>query len=87
MRAASESRALYQPQTPLIETSPGFKAASSVKSNSADWCCCATPPPARDGLRADALSARGDLAEGVLRLSGGAVRFERHGLEDTVTAR
>jgi hypothetical protein len=87
MQVASESRALYQPQIPLIETSPGFKARRLGEVELGRLVLLRESAAGHGiGLRADALSARGDLAEGVLRLSGGAVRFERHRLEDTVMA-
>ena len=37
-------------------------------------------------MRVEALSARGELSEGVLRLSGGSPRFERRALNDTLIA-
>jgi hypothetical protein len=87
MRGASESRALYQPQIPLIDTSPGFRARRLGEVELGRLVLLRDAAAGHGiGLRADALSARGDLAEGVLRLSGRAARFERHGLEETVMA-
>lgn len=87
MRGAPESRALYQPQIPLIETSPGFKVRRLGEVELGRLVLLRDSVAGHGiGLRADALSARGDLAEGVLRLSGATTRFERHRLEDTVMA-
>lgn len=81
---------MYQPPVALIPTSPVFRTQRLgevelgrlvLLRDSAD----AAGGPGI-GLRAETLSARGDLSEGVLRLSGGPIRFERRGLDDTLVA-
>ena len=37
-------------------------------------------------IRADALSRAGDITEGVVRLGGGALRFERYALDESLVA-
>jgi hypothetical protein len=75
---------MYQPQVPLMQMSPAFRTARLAEVELG--CLVLLHDEAGVGVRADALSARGDLSEGVLRLSGGAVRFERRRLEEAVIA-
>ena len=79
---------MYQPQVPLIAMSPGFRA---VQLAEVELGRLVLLRPAADiaaaagiGLRADALSAQGDLTVGVLRLR--PTRFERCALDDAVIA-
>lgn len=81
---------MYQSAVPLIHLTPAFRNARLAEVElgrlillraSAD-----SSGGAGVGVRADALSARGELTEGVLRLSGGPTRFERAGLAETVIA-
>lgn len=81
---------MYQPQIPLIQMSPVFKTRRLAEvelgqllllRDSAD-----SLGGAGIGVRADALSAKGELTEGLVRLSGGPTRFERRALEDAVIA-
>ncbi len=80
----------YQQRMPLIEMLPGLRAkrlgeielgCRVLLGNSADG-----TPIAGIAIRADALSRAGDITEGVVRLGGGAPRFERHALDDTLVA-
>jgi hypothetical protein len=43
-------------------------------------------PSAGIAIRADALSRAGDITEGVVRLGGGALRFERRALDESLVA-
>jgi hypothetical protein len=81
---------MYQPQTPLIETSPRFISRRLAEielgqlillDDDADG-----PGGAGLGIRGDALSRRGEIIEGLFRLSPGAVVFERHALDANLTA-
>jgi len=79
---------MYQPQVPLIAMSPGFR---TVQLAEVELGRLVLLRPAADiaaaagiGLRADALSAQGDLTVGVLRLR--PTRFERCALDDAVIA-
>lgn len=80
----------YQPQIPLIEMIPALKPRRLgeielgrlvLLGDSADGTATAGI-----AIRADALSRAGDITEGVVRLGGEALRFERHGLDDTLVA-
>jgi hypothetical protein len=75
---------MYQPQVPLIASSPEFRTARLAQIELGSLVLL------RDavgiGVRADALSARGELTEGVLRLSPGMVRFERCALDTVLVA-
>ena len=75
---------MYQPPIPLIPMSPAFRPRRLGEVELGQLVLL------RDGggigLRADTLSPRGDLTEGVLRLSAPALRFEPVGLADTVIA-
>jgi hypothetical protein len=80
----------YQQRKPLIEMLPGLRAKRLgeielgrlvLLGNSADGTAIAGI-----AIRADALSRAGDITEGVVRLGGGAPRFERHALDDTLVA-
>jgi hypothetical protein len=81
---------MYQPQTPLIETSPRFKSRRLAEielgqlillGDAAD-----APGTAALGIRGDVLSRRGEIIEGLFRLNGHSVVFERHGLEESLAA-
>ena len=79
---------MYQPQVPLISMSPGFRSAQLAEIELGRLVLLR---PAGDigsapglGLRADALSAQGDLTVGVLRLR--PTRFERCALDDALIA-
>ena len=75
---------MYQPQVALIQSSPAFRTARLAEIELGSLVVL------REGaglaLRADALSARGDLTVGVLRLGPGAVRFERCALDTVLVA-
>jgi len=75
---------MYQPQVPLIQSSPAFRTARLAEIELGSLVLLREP--AGIGVRADALSARGDLTEGVLRLSPGAARFERRALDTVLVA-
>jgi len=75
---------MYQPQVPLIQSSPAFRTARLAEIELGRLVLLREA--AGVGVRADALSARGDLSEGVLRLSPGAVRFERCALDAVLVA-
>jgi hypothetical protein len=81
---------MYQPQVPFIEMSPRLRTRrlSEVElgrlvllGGSVDE----SGPPGL-GIRGDVLSRRGDVSEGVFRLNGGFVTFERRELNKTVVA-
>jgi hypothetical protein len=75
---------MYQPQVPLIPSSPAFRTARLAQIELGSLVLLREG--AGIGIRADALSARGDLSEGVLRLKPGAVRFERCALDTVLVA-
>jgi hypothetical protein len=81
---------MYEPPTALIPTSPVFKTQrlGEIELGRLVLLCdsSGTAGGAALGLRVEALSARGDLSEGVLRLGGGPPRFERRALADTLIA-
>lgn len=80
---------MYQPQVPLIRMSPIFRAAKLAAVELGRLVLLRAAPDLPGGttlgVRTDALSAQGDLTEGVLRL-GAVARFERCGLEESVIA-
>jgi hypothetical protein len=80
----------YQQRVPLIHLLPGLKAKRLgeielgrlvLLGNSADGTAAAGI-----AIRADALSRAGDITEGVVRLGGGALRFERYALDESLVA-
>src|SRR5579863_1658765 len=79
---------MYQPQVPLIAMSPGFRSAqlAEIELGRLVLLRAAADIAAAPGigLRADALSAQGDLSVGVLRLR--PTRFERCALDEAVIA-
>jgi hypothetical protein len=75
---------VYQPQVPLIQSSPAFRTARLAEIELGNLVLLREG--AGVGVRADTLSARGELTEGVLRLSPGAVRFERCALDAVLVA-
>jgi hypothetical protein len=79
---------MYQPQVPLVQLSPAFRTArlAEIELGHLILLRAGVGGGAGLGMRADALSARGDLSEGLLRLSGGPTRFERCGLDDVLVA-
>jgi hypothetical protein len=81
---------MYQPPTPLIEMIPGLrtKRLSEVELGRLVLCGDApdTTQAAGIAIRADALSRGGDVTEGLVRLGGGRVRFERRELDQNVVA-
>jgi hypothetical protein len=81
---------MYQPQTPLITTSPRFTSRRLAEIELGQLILLADDPDAAGGaalgIRGDALSRRGEIIEGLFRLSGGGVVFEPHGLDDSLTA-
>jgi hypothetical protein len=90
MNIEDGSRRKFRPQTQLIEMIPGFQTRrlSEIElgrlvllGNYRD-----TMATAGIAIRADALSRAGDITEGVVRLGGGRVRFERHELDQDVIA-
>lgn len=80
----------YQPQMPLIEMIPGLKARRLSEIELGRLVLLGNSPDALAtagiAMRADALSRAGDITEGVVRLGGGPLRFERHGLDETLIA-
>jgi hypothetical protein len=79
---------MYQPQVPLVSMSPGLRTAQLAEIELGRLVLLR---PAADiaaapgiGVRADALSAQGDLSVGVLRLR--PTRFERCALDDAMLA-
>lgn len=79
---------MYRPETPLIEMIPGLKTRrlSEIELGRLVLLGESRDATAGMGIRADALSRGGDVTEGVVRLSGGRVRFEPHELEQNVVA-
>jgi hypothetical protein len=81
---------MYQPQTPLIETSPRFRSRRLAEielgqlillGDDADGRASATL-----GIRGDVLSRRGEIIEGLFRLTGHSVVFEHHALDAHLAA-
>ncbi len=81
---------MYQPQTPLIETSPRFRSRRLAEielgglillDDDADG-----PGDAGLGIRGDVLTRGGEIMEGLFRLTGAGVVFERHALDENLTA-
>jgi hypothetical protein len=81
---------MYQPQTPLITTSPRFRNRRLAEIELGQLVLLATGDDvtgsASLGIRGDALSRRGEIIEGVFRLGAASVVFERHGLDDNLAA-
>ncbi len=81
---------MYQPQTPLIETSPRFRNRRLAEIELGQLVLLDDDADARAGaslgIRGDALSRRGEIIEGIFRLSGHSVLFEQHPLEESLTA-
>ncbi len=81
---------MYEPPVALIPTSPVFRTQRLGEVELGRLVLLPDPADASGGagigLRVEALSARGELSEGVLRLSGGPARFERRGLGDSLIA-
>lgn len=81
---------MYQPQTPLIPTSPRFRNRRLAEIELGQLVLLAEGNDitggARLGIRGDALSRRGEIIEGVFRLGSTSVVFERHGLDDSLAA-
>jgi hypothetical protein len=80
---------MYQPQTPLIETSPRFRNRRLAEVELGQLVLLAESGAADSaslGIRGDALSRRGEILEGVFRLTGPSVVFERHPLEERLAA-
>jgi hypothetical protein len=89
MRGLESANAMYQPQTPLIETSPRFRNRRLAEIELGQLVLLreeSAQSAATLGIRGDALSRRGDVLEGVFRLSAHAVTFERRALDETLTA-
>lgn len=81
---------MYQPQVPLIPMSPRFKTQRLAQVELGQLLLLRDSADAHGGaglgVRADALSAQGELIEGLVRLSGGPTRFEQRALQDNVIA-
>ena len=81
---------MYEPPVALIPTSPLFRTQRLGEIELGRLVLLRDPADSSGdagiGVRVEALSARGDLSEGVLRLSGGSPRFERRALNDTLIA-
>ncbi len=81
---------MYQPQTPLIHTSPRFRSRRLAEIELGQLILLGDgvdgPAGALLGIRADALSRRGEVIEGVFRLGAHSVVFERHALDENLTA-
>src|SRR5450631_994724 len=81
---------MYQPQTPLIETSPRFRSRRLAEIELGQLILLGDAPDAPGspalGIRGDALSRRGEIIEGLFRLAGGSVVFERHALDESLAA-
>jgi len=79
---------MFEPQVPLIALSPAVRSARLAEIELGRLLVLRATNSAAAGLgvRADALSARAELSAGVLRLSGGPVRFEALALETMLAA-
>lgn len=81
---------MYQPQTPLIETSPRFRSRRLAEIELGQLILLgddvAGPASAALGIRGDVLSRRGEIIEGLFRLTGQSVVFERHALDENLAA-
>lgn len=88
MNMKGGSLKMHRAQTHLIEMIPGFKTRrlSEIELGRLVLLGDSRDATAGIGIRADALSRGGDITEGVVRLSGGRVRFEPHELDQNVIA-
>ena len=81
---------MYQPQTPLIETSPRFRSRRLAEIELGQLILLGAEADAAGsaglGIRGDALTRGGEIIEGLFRLTGGSVVFERHALDENLTA-
>ncbi|HEY1492575.1 MAG TPA: hypothetical protein VGF35_08085 [Steroidobacteraceae bacterium] len=81
---------MYQPQTPMIATSPRFRSRRLAEIELGQLILLGEDEEAPGslglGIRGDALSRRGEIMEGCFRLSGGSVVFEHHGLDTNLAA-
>ena len=81
---------MYQPQTPLIATSPRFRSRRLAEIELGQLILLGeddeAPGSAALGIRGDALSRRGEIIEGLFRLGGAGVVFERHALDANLAA-
>jgi hypothetical protein len=78
---------MYQPRQPLIELSPRLTARRLSEVELGQLLLLADDAAgAGIGVRGDVLSARGDVIEGLFRLHGELVRFERRELGERVVA-
>ena len=81
---------MYQTQNPLIETSPRFRSRRLAEIELGQLILLGDAPDAPGspalGIRGDALSRRGEIIEGLFRLAGGSVVFERHALDESLAA-
>lgn len=88
-RGLESAGTMYQPQNPLIETSPRFRSRRLAEIELGQLVLLrddSAQSAATLGIRGDALSRRGDVLEGVFRLGAHAVAFERRALDETLTA-
>jgi len=81
---------MYQPQIPLIATSPRFRSRRLAEIELGQLILLGedeqAPGSAGLGIRGDALSRRGEILEGLFRLGAGGVVFERHALDENLAA-
>ena len=78
---------MYQPRQPLIELSPRLTARRLSEVELGQLLLVADDAAGPGiGIRGDVLSTRGDVIEGLFRLHGELIRFERRELGERVVA-
>ena len=81
---------MYQPQTPLIHSSPRFTSRRLAEIELGQLILLGddedSPGSAGLGIRGDVLTRGGEIIEGLFRLAAERVVFERHALDEHLTA-
>ncbi|MBS0378950.1 MAG: hypothetical protein JSS29_10735 [Proteobacteria bacterium] len=75
---------MFEPKVPLIPLRPAFRNVRLMQIELGRL-VLARNGAGRLGVRADALSAGGEISEGIVRFAAGSARFERVGLDEVLT--